>query len=178
MIRTVGSNAPKSRLAIACIAALLASPASVAWAQQKAADAKQLVGAWKLVKDVNTGKDGVAKAGAAFGPNPVGNIIFTSDGRYSSVNLRPDIPKFASGNRMQGTADENKAVVQGSIGSFGTYTVSPDGKVLILKIEGSTWPSWIGTEQKRNLTLAGDELKYTVTASIGGTSELTYKRIK
>jgi Lipocalin-like domain len=179
MMRTSGSNTSKLRFAMACIAVLLSSSAPSTWAQQKAAATKeQIVGVWTLIKDVNTGKDGVVKSGAAFGPNPLGNIIFTSNGRYSSVNLRPDIPKFASGNRMQGTAEENKAVVQGSIASFGTYSVSPDGKVLILKIEGSTWPSWIGTEQKRNLTVSGDELKYSVAASIGGTSELTYKRVK
>jgi hypothetical protein len=105
-------------------------------------------------------------------------MIFTGNGHYSSLNTRPDIAKFASGNRMQGTADENKAVVQGTIASFGTYSISPDGKILTMKIEGSTWPSWVGTEQKRNLTVSGDEMKYTVAASIGGTSELTYKRIK
>jgi Lipocalin-like domain len=161
------------------LASLMLLPVTDGWTQQKATDAKQqIVGVWTLVADINTGKDGVKKSGAAFGPNPSGQIIFTSNGRYSSLNLRPDLPKFASGNRMQGTADENKAVVQGSIASFGAYSVSPDGKVLTMKIEGSTWPSWIGTEQKRNLTVSGDELKYTVAASIGGTSELTYKRVK
>jgi hypothetical protein len=148
-------------------------------AQQKATDAKQqLVGVWKLVTETNTGADGIAKSGGAFGPNPNGQIIFTDSGHYSSLNTRQDMAKFASGNRMQGTEDENKAVVQGTIASFGSYSVSPDGKVLTMKIAGSTWPSWVGTEQKRNLTIAGDEMRYTVAASIGGTSELTYKRIR
>jgi hypothetical protein len=168
---------------ILSVATMLASitlfPVPDSWAQQKAGDAKQqIVGVWQLVTDVNTGTDGVAKSGAAFGPNPNGRIVFTNNGQYFSLNTRPDLPKFASGNRMQGTADENKAIVQGSIGSFGTYSVSPDGKVLILKIEGSTWPSWVGIEQKRNFTVVGNEMKYTVAASIGGTSELTYKRIE
>jgi hypothetical protein len=179
MMSTFGSNVPKLRFAIACTAVLLFSSAPSAWAQKKAADAKQqIVGVWKLIKDVNTGPDGVPKSGAAFGPDPIGQIIFTRDGHFSSLNLRPGIPKFASGNRMQGTADENKAVVQGSIASFGSYTVSPDGKVLTMKYVGSTWPSWVGTEQKRNLTVAGDEMKYSVAASFGGTSELTYRRVE
>jgi hypothetical protein len=165
--------------AIFVLASLALLPVTESWSQQKASDAKtQIVGVWKLVSDVNTGKDGVAKSGVAFGPNPNGQIVFTSSGRYSSINTRPDLPKFASGNRMQGTADENKAVVQGSIASFGAYSVSPDGKVLTMKIEGSSWPSWVGTEQKRDFSVAGDEMKYTVVASIGGTSVLTYKRVK
>jgi hypothetical protein len=165
------------RFTIACIAVLLLSLTPTTWAQQKAANAKnQIVGVWKTVSDVNKGPDGVVRS--VFGPNPKGVFIFTSTGQYASVNTRPDIPKFASGNRMQGTADENKAVVQGSIAHFGTYSISPDGKALILKVEGVTWPSWIGAEQKRDFTIAGDELKYTVAASLGGTSELVYKRVK
>jgi hypothetical protein len=152
---------------------------SDALAQQKAAEVKKnIVGVWKLVSDVNTGPDGVVKKGAAFGPTPKGTFIFTSSGNYASVNTRPDIAKFAGGNRMKGTADENRAVVQGTIAHFGTYSVSPDGKALLLKVEGGTWPGWVGTEQRRDLTLAGDDLKYSVVASIGGTSELVYKRVK
>ena len=48
----------------------------------------------------------------------------------------------------------------------------------MLKVEGGTWPSWIGTEQKRDLTLKDNEMKYSLAASIGGTSELIYKRVK
>jgi len=33
-------------------------------------------------------------------------------------------------------------------------------------------------EKKRNLTLSGDDLKYTTAAMVGGASELTYKRVK
>jgi hypothetical protein len=151
--------------------------AGSAIAQDKGKGAKQLVGVWQLVSDTNT-KDGVTKPSSAFGANPKGQFMFTSNGRYASINTRPDLPKFASGNRMQGTAEENKAIVQGSIAHFGTYSVSPDGKAILLKVEAGTWPAWIGTEQKREFAIKGDELKYTVAASIGGTSELVYKRMK
>jgi hypothetical protein len=94
------------------------------------------------------------------------------------VNTRPDLPKFASNNRMQGTAEENKAIVQGSIAYFGTYSVVD--KVIIEKVEGSTWPSWIGTDQKRTITsLTGDDMTLANAAnSVGGTGETTYKRVK
>lgn len=152
--------------------------ATSAWAQQKANSAqKQIVGVWKLVSAVNTGTDGVPKTGS-FGPNPSGRVIFTASGHYASVNTHPDLPKFASGNRAQGTAEENRAIVHGSNSSFGTYSVSPDGKFLTLKIEGGTWPHWNGTEQKRDLTIAGDDMSYTLASSRGGRSTLTWKRLK
>jgi hypothetical protein len=38
--------------------------------------------------------------------------------------LRRGQAKFASNNRNEGTPEENKAIVQGSIAHFGTYTVN------------------------------------------------------
>src|SRR5262249_52921942 len=48
------------------------------------------------------------------------------DVRYATESatlaVRSDLPKFASNNRDMGTPEENKAVVQGSITYFGTYS--------------------------------------------------------
>jgi Lipocalin-like domain len=93
--------------------------------------------------------------------------------------MRADLPKYASNNRAQGTAEEYKAIGAGSISYFGTYSVS--GSDLILRVEHSSFPNWTGTEQRRtNLTLTGDELKYTNTApSVGGApAVLVWRRAK
>jgi len=138
--------------------------------------AKDLVGVWSLVSNVNIRQDGTRVN--LFGPNPKGMAIYDSSGRFAVVNLNPDVPKFASNNRAQGTAAENKAAVEGSIGLFGTYTVSAD-KVISMKVEGSTYPNWTGTEQKRNVvSFTPDEFKWTLAASVGGTAELVWRRIK
>jgi hypothetical protein len=136
--------------------------------------AQDFVGTWQLVSNTNVRQDGT-KADI-FGTNPKGLYVFTSNGHFAIVNMRPDLPKFASNNRNEGTAEENKAIVQGSIALFGTYSVGD--KVLTLKVEGSTWPSWTGTDQKRNFTLSGDELKWSLPASVGGTAEVVLKRVK
>ena len=168
----------KSLIAVTAVAGLLLVGTGTAFADKKAGKAQQqLVGLWSTVSVVNVGKDG-AKSNSAFGTNPKGQFIFTKDGHYLSINTRPELPKFASGNRMQGTPEENKAIVQGSIAHFGTYSVSGDGKTFTIKVEGGSWPSWTGAEQTRSFTVKGDELKYTVNASTGGTAELVYKRVK
>src|SRR5581483_5637588 len=137
--------------------------------------AKDLVGTWNLVSDVNTSADGGKVE--PFGPTPRGMAIFDGDGRFAIVISRPDLPKFASNNRMQGTPEENKAIVRGSIGFFGTYSVA-DGAV-IQHVEGGTWPSWIGSDQKRTIrSFAKDEQTWTTIASFGGTSELRWRRVK
>ena len=138
--------------------------------------AKDLVGTWTNVANVNIRQDGTRVN--VFGPNGKGLAIFDSNGRFAIVNVNPDTPKFAASNRAQGTPTENKAAMEGGIALFGTYTVGPD-KGITMKVEGSTYPNWTGTEQKRTVvSFTGDELKWTLPASIGGTAEVTWKRIK
>src|SRR5436190_18462946 len=136
---------------------------------------QQLVGTWTFVSSTTKLPDG----SPAWGTNPKGLLIFTEDGHFSSHIVRSDIPKFASNNRAQGTPEENKAVVHGSIGTFGTYTVDEAKKAYTLKYEGSTFPHRVGTEETRPFAIIGDELKVSNPAtSVGGTSELVYKRAK
>ena len=136
---------------------------------------KDLVGTWTFESDTNTTPDG--RTVQPFGPNPQGIAIFDSNGHFAIINSRSDLPKFTSNNRMQGTAEENQEIVHGSIAFFGTYSVA-DG-VIIQHIEGGTWPSWNGTDQKRTITsFVGDEQTWTTDASLGGKSELHWKRLK
>ena len=94
--------------------------------------------------------------------------------------MRPDLPMFASNNRTTGSADENKAVVQGSSVYFGSYSVSEAEKSLVFQIEGSIFPNWSGTTQKRSvLTLSGDNLVLrNAAASGGGVAEIHWRRVK
>jgi Lipocalin-like domain len=71
--------------------------------------------------------------------------------------LRSDLPQFASGNRMTGTPDENKAIVQGCIAYFGTYTIDEATHVLTVLVEGSTFPNFDGGTQTRMLSFNGDD---------------------
>ena len=158
-------------LTIAMTCAAVVCSAANATAQT----AKDLVGTWEAVSIVNTAKDGTKTD--VFGPTPKAASMFGADGRFAQIVTRPGLPKFASGNRLQGTPDENKAIVQNTIAYFGTYSVVD--KVLILHVEGGTWPSWIGTDQKRSITsFANDKMALTLEASIGGSNVTEWKRAK
>ena len=117
---------------------------------------RKLVGTWTLV------------SADTFGPSPMGSLMFDGDGRFSAIFLRANLPRYASNSRMHGTPDDYKTTVNGAIAVFGTYTLS--GTDLDLHIEGSTFPNWDGTDQKRtNVTISATELKYTQpTPSAGG----------
>ncbi|HLJ20575.1 MAG TPA: lipocalin-like domain-containing protein [Stellaceae bacterium] len=161
-------------LAFSVLAAGALAP-SAAEAAAKVSKSK-LVGTWSTVSISNTAADG--KTTQNYGPGD-GLLIFSRNGTFVQVLARPDLPKFASNNRMTGTADENKAVVQGSLAIFGTYKVAKDG-TLTLHIERSSYANWSGTDQVRVVTsLTPSELKWDIAAaSIGGRATAVWKRIK
>jgi Lipocalin-like domain len=146
-------------------------------AQQKTLK-EQIIGHWIFVSSIDTNKDGTKTN--RFGPNPKGLVMFDPSGRFSFFISRADIPKFAANNINQGTAEENKAVLQGSIAYYGTWSVDEAGKTLITNVEAATFPNLNGATQKRTITaLTADELKYTNPATTAGTSsDVIWRRAK
>ena len=129
-----------------------------------AQSAQDLVGTYTVVSFWNVQGD---KKTELYGAHPKGLMRLDASGRYVVVLIRPDLPKFASNNRVTGTAEEYKAVAMGSFVHLGTYTVA-DGHI-IFHLENTTYPNWDGEVQKRKLTVMGDELKYEVSSTMGGT---------
>lgn len=102
----------------------------------------------------------------------------TANGHYILMTIRDDRAKFASGSRMDNTPDENKAVVQGMIAHFGTYTVDESDKTITFHIASSSFPNWNGVERKRPFTVDGDPLEWKTPGSSGGTAEVMMRRLE
>ncbi len=174
---TKKTGSMKNRIAKAVVGAaagiMSLSLNSVAQPRSKKED---LVGTWKFVSTAGERKDGTKFD--LFGPNPNGVLIFHPDGHFALINMRPGRPKYASGNRMEGTPAEYKATVQGSIAYFGTYSVDDANSTFSLHIDGSTFPNYEGTDQKRPFTIVGDELRsINPNPTVGGPSlNLVLKR--
>ena len=162
---------------VAALAAFFVVASSLtddAVAQQKTLK-EQLVGTWMFVSTTVKLEDG----SPVYGSNPKGLLIITENGFYSTHIVRADIPKFATKNRLQGTPEENKAAVHGSIASWGRYTVNEANKTITIRFEASTYPNNTGIEQTRPFTIMGEDLKIiNPGSSTGGQSELVYKRAK
>jgi hypothetical protein len=146
----------------------------------------QLVGTWTLVsweQDVANGPKF-----QRFGTNPKGVTVFDANGRVFSMYARPDLPNIASKNPSTPTPEEAEAIVGGSIGYFGTYTVDEATKVVTLKIEASSFPNLVGADQKSLLgidqtravtSISPTELKMqNATAVSGGAIYYVFKRAK
>jgi hypothetical protein len=160
---------------------------SVAIAQQKTIQ-DQLPGAWTLLLTDSVKDDGTHVP--QYGPNPVGALMFSGTGRYALVVTRSDLKPFASNDRNNGTAPENKAVVTGSLSHFGTYTTDEAGKSINFHMEGSSFPNVANTSSKRMVTAITDEvLTYNILGPVllrglpGGAqgidhAELVWKKVK
>src|SRR5450759_1405191 len=106
-------------------------------------------------------------------------MVLSSEGRYVQLLSKPDRPKFKINSRLEGTPEENKTAVQGTTATFGTWTVDEANKILIVRNEGGLFPNQAGTESKRSVTLAGDDLKVSnPNPGSGGKSEVVFKRAK
>jgi hypothetical protein len=143
---------------------------------QKQSLKEQLVGTWTYVSSTARLPDG----SPLWGTNPKSLLIFTDNGRFSWQVMRSDRPQFASNDRRNGTSEEDKAVLQGSLAYFGTYSVHEADNTLISRIEGSTFPNSEGEEQKRIITrLTADELIYmNPETTLGARVEAVWKRVR
>jgi hypothetical protein len=110
----------------------------------------QLVGSWQL-ESITINNI------VPYGANPQGSMIFTADGHYSVIVL-------SNGGAR-------------NISYFGTYTVDAAGNTVTMHIGGSTRAKADGRDQKRVVTLSGDELIVANPPSSGrGSIKLTWKR--
>lgn len=137
----------------------------------------KVVGSWSAVSQY---VDQNGNRLEPFGPDPKGMVIYDATGHFMLVLQRSTLPKFQSNNRLAGTPDENKAIVQGSIAYFGTYVIDEAHQAIKLHFEGSTYPNWDGDNQTRLIEVSGDELKMIspVSAVGGGTVHLVLRRIR
>jgi hypothetical protein len=138
----------------------------------------RLVGTWAYESVVVERTIGTRVA--PFGPDPKGFITLSADGRYSLQLIRPDIPKITSKDRLSGTEEENRAVAQGVVSQFGTYSVNEAEGTLTLHVETSSFPNENGTDQERIITsISADKLQWTnPTPTIPGIAYSTLRRAR
>ncbi|WP_298253597.1 lipocalin-like domain-containing protein [Bradyrhizobium sp.] len=143
----------------------------------KAQSSKDIVGSWGFLLNETTKADGTRVD--TYGANPQGIIMFDAGSHFALFIANPERPKFVSGSRLQGTAEEYKAAVQGSISYFGKYSIDETAKAIKFQIEASSFPNWDGVTQTRPFSISGDELRFTNSSgSSGGSVLVVMKRLK
>jgi hypothetical protein len=114
-----------------------------------------LVGSWVVERFTDTPEGGAPAY--PFGEQPVGLFVFAADGHFSFSVMRG--PDREASNPAAAAAEWTPAWY---VSYFGTYRYDPAGPSWTTRVLGGNIPSYVGTGQTRNFTLAGDVL--TITA--------------
>jgi len=135
----------------------------------------QLVGTWTLASWEHALPNGSKVQ--SYGTNPKGVVVFDAKGRFFLMFARPDLPKIASNAPATATSEEAKDLLAGSIAYFGTYGVNDADRVISLRLEASTFPNQLASDQNGTITsLTADELHYEMTALAGGKINIVLRR--
>jgi hypothetical protein len=134
--------------------------------------APKLVGTWQLVSYES--RDSAGGVQYPFGQGAVGQLLFDPNGHMSAMLMKPDRPTFASHDLRRGTDAEVRAAFDGFIAYFGTYTVDPAKRTVVLHVRAASYPNWVGGDQLRYYKLDGPRLMLTTPpVQIGGRSLVT-----
>jgi len=170
-------NKPVSTIST-IIAVLLFATATLGNAPAQGQTLKQqLIGTWALVSNDNVAADGSRRQ--IFGAHPKGILILDASGRYAQIQVNPDRPKFKGKTRLDGTSEENTAVVRATAAHFGTWSVNEADKSLTVHQEMNIFPNDDGVDNKRSIALTGDQMKmFNPTPSSGGAAESIWRRVR
>jgi lipocalin-like protein len=140
---------------------------------QKPSLKEQLVGTWTLISWEQRKGDGAKLE--RYGATPKGIAFFDGE-RYIITVMQSDRKNYASNALWQGTPDENKETADGTITYFGTYSTSEADSSIAIHVEGSSFPNWNTTNQKRFVSIAGQQLTLTVRPPGGDVVDVIWKR--
>ena len=133
-----------------------------------------LQGTWMLVA-----ADKLLPGGARardYGERPQGRLIVDGRGRYSLQIFKSERLRFAADSKADGSADEFKSAAMGSSTHYGTVAIDEKAGQLVFSIEGSSFPNWDGTVQRRQYKLEGRELSYRVPPRADGSIPISVWR--
>lgn len=147
----------------------------------KSGIASQFVGTWKMVS-VEERKPNGEIVEPRYGARPSGYIMYDATGHVAVQIMKPGRTRFTSDDAAQATAAEAKAAFDGYGAYFGTYEINETEGYVIHHVEGSVFPNYVGSDQKRGFELSGDQLILKPPArQVGGeqhTTRVTWQRVK
>lgn len=106
---------------------------------------QDLIGTWELVSYKVEEKE-TGNFINAMGPAPRGRVVFTPDG-WVAFNLE-------GSDRLAATSDDERAQLMKTLVAYiGRYRV--EGNQWITSVQTAWAPEWVGTEQRRTVTVNG-----------------------
>ncbi|MEV0056813.1 lipocalin-like domain-containing protein [Saccharopolyspora shandongensis] len=110
----------------------------------------ELVGTWRLesYQELDSAGEIVDEP---FGHAPVGKLVYTGDGHMSVILMRAEQAALRVPFPRYATIEQKTSTVDGCLGYSGTYRI--EDKVIVHHVEVSSFPDWVGLEQRRVMEL-------------------------
>jgi len=106
----------------------------------------------------------------------MGQLLYDAKGNMMVEITNQEIKKFNSENPFQGTADEIIPAYNGLIAYYGTYKIMADSNIIIHAIKASSFPNWMGQNQKRRYQFKNNKLILRTPSISSIQYELTWKK--
>ncbi|KFE72243.1 lipocalin-like domain-containing protein [Hyalangium minutum] len=130
---------------------------------------ERLVGTWQLIAVEGRLPDG--SRNHPYGKNPLGMLIYDSHGNMAVQLMNRNRPSFTSADLKGSTGQEAKEALDGAAVYFGSYETDEQTARVCHHIQGSVFPNWIGTVQRRRATLEGNRLVLSTGPLLMGGTE-------
>jgi hypothetical protein len=138
--------------------------ATAAGVRAEPSDRERIVGVWKLISFERKASEG-GDIVQAYGPNPLGRIVYDKAGRISAILMRPDRKPVRS--IQEASLEDLRQMQTGFVAYFGTYTVDEAAKTVYHHVKAAFNPAWPGTDLKRRYEISGNRLTLLTTGGNG-----------
>ena len=114
-----------------------------------------LIGTWRLLSWENRSvEDG--QISYPLGEDASGYIMYNPDGYMFVAIMSPYRLKFAGGDLLSGTPEEEAQAEETYVSYCGQYDF--DGDKVVHHVELSLFPNWVGVDQERLVELKGNRV--------------------
>src|SRR5664279_2423179 len=138
---------------------------------------EQLIGAWMLISCVEEPEDGSAPSHPT-GEDPVGIILYTSDGYMAAQLMRRNRRTFSSGDWFEGTAEEYRSEASTYIAYSGPFHVDEERRTLTHSMLVSLFPNWTGQTQARVVEIDGNILHLSTGSPIRSAGKIVMAHLR
>jgi hypothetical protein len=116
---------------------------------------ERFLGAWSLLSCEHFPPGGTVLK--PFGDFPRGLILYQAGGCMSAQLSVGSLAVLASNDSLQASVEEGFRVWREYLGYWGTFEVFPEEGIVVHRVEGSSFPNWIETEQIRHFRFDEDD---------------------
>lgn len=136
--------------------------------------AEPFLGSWALVSFEHRLPSGEVLR--PFGDSPSGSILYQPDGHMSAQVSVGNPTRLANNDPDRASAEEATQAWRTYLGYWGSFKVFTENRVVVHRVEGSSFSNWIGTEQVRHFRFDGANRLTLEAQSPSGRYTLVWQR--